>query len=106
MIPILTLFVTLMLVLSAAQQIPARSIWFDASCSQKVRNTVWNEVGQMLTSGGLTLPTQESSALQLFNYIFHTKDNDKQQFIHGLLPVTEIPSKSAYTNQILRLPLS
>ena len=93
MLPIFVLLVALFPVFSSAGKFAARSIWFDdASCEQRVRENVWAEVKQMLTLGGLSLPTQDSDTQQLFDYIFKTTESRSQQFIYGLFAAREATS--------------
>ena len=54
-----------------AQDIPPRNIWIDSSCSDEVRNQVWEEVGTLTLNAALSLPpTTVNNREQLYNYIF------------------------------------
>lgn len=82
MLPIFVILMTFFPIFSSAGNLAARSIWFDdASCTQRVRENVWAEVKQMLTLGGLSLPTQDGDTQRFFAYLFKSTDTKKQQFI-------------------------
>ena len=80
---LLTCFVfTLFIRFSLADTIPDRTVWFDQSCSQRVQNSVWQEVVSFVnTAQGSVYSAADSDSYRYFDYIF--KDYNIRDFISG-----------------------
>ena len=79
------LLLSVLVALSVGLEIPARSVWFDASCQQRIQMTAWAEVGVMTVDASLSLFNKpETDGQRLLDYIFHATDDTTQGFLDSL----------------------